>query len=44
MLESSIDEEIPTGNIDRMLEKIHHELEKHNEKYEKLGLYISSTT
>jgi len=31
MLESS-DEEIPTGNIDRMLEKIHHEINKHNEK------------
>ena len=28
MLETS-DEEIPTGNIDRMLEKIHHELNKH---------------
>jgi hypothetical protein len=28
MVESS-DKEIPTGNIDRMLEKIHHELEKH---------------
>jgi hypothetical protein len=31
MLEAS-DEEIPTGNIDRMLEKIHHEINKHNEK------------
>ena len=29
MLEASDEHEIPTGNIDRMLEKIHHELEKH---------------
>ena len=28
MLEAS-DNEMPTGNIDRMLEKIHHELDKH---------------
>ena len=28
MLESS-EEEIPTGNLDKILEKIHHELDKH---------------
>jgi hypothetical protein len=29
MLEASDEHEIPTDNIDRMLDKIHHELEKH---------------
>ena len=29
MLEASDEHEIPTGNIDRMLEKIYHELDKH---------------
>jgi hypothetical protein len=33
MIESS-EEEIPSDNIVRMLEKIHHEINKHNEKLE----------
>ena len=32
MLESSHEQETPMGNIDRVLEKIHHELDKHKEK------------